>query len=385
MAFNFTCAPRTIFGEGALQTASPYLKEFGKKALIVTGKIITKTGLTKKVQDVLRENKIDSVVFNDLPGEPDDKMICAGLEIYKNENCDFIIGLGGGTPLDTAKAISAMAVLPGTLSDYIGKEMCGNFVPLVLIPTTAGTGGEATKFFVYTDTKTDAKLLMKGDALLPKLAIVDFTYSISSPNSITVATGMDALTHAVEAYTSKKANVITDIYCLDAIKKIFKYLPVAAKNPTDKVAREQMAIASYEAGVSINNSSVTLVHGMSRPIGALFHVPHGISNAMLIVECLRFALDGALERFAEIARVIECATSSDSDKVAAEKFLIALENLTKELKVPTLKEYGIDLKKFAEVEEKMATDSLASGSPSNTRKTVTKEDEIKIYDILRSL
>lgn len=385
MAFNFTCAPRTIFGEGALQTASSALSEFGKKALIVTGKIITKTGLTKKVQDVLSENKIDSVVFNDLPGEPDDKMICAGLEIYKKENCDFIIGLGGGTPLDTAKAISAMAVLPGTLSDYIGKEMCGNFVPLVLIPTTAGTGSEATKFFVYTDTKTDAKLLMKGDSLLPKLAIVDFTYSISSPVSITVATGMDALTHAVEAYASKKANAVTDIYCLDAIKKIFKYLPVATKNPTDKTAREQMAIASYEAGVSINNSSVTLVHGMSRPIGALFHVPHGISNAMLIVECLRFALDGALERFADIARVIECASKEDSDKVAAEKFLVALEDLTKELKVPTLKEYGVDLKKFAEVEEKMAADAIASGSPSNTRKTVTKEDEIKIYDILRSL
>lgn len=385
MSFNFTCAPRTIFGEGALETAAPYIADFGKKALIVTGKIITKTGLAAKVQDVLSVRGISSVVFNDLPGEPDDKMIDAALSVFKSEKCDFIIGLGGGTPLDTAKAVAAMAVLPGKLSDYAGKEMSGDFAPLVLIPTTAGTGSEATKFFVYTDTATDAKLLMKGDALLPELAVIDYTYTISSPVSITVATGMDALTHAVEAYTSKKANPVTDIYCLDAIKRIFKYLPAAAKDGNDRTAREQMALAAYEAGVCINNSSVTLVHGMSRPIGALFHVPHGISNAMLITECLRFALDGegAEERFAKIALEIGEAEKSDSTSAASKKFLDALERLTKTLSVPSLREYGIDLEKFAAVEEKMASDALASGSPANTRKAISKEDIIAIYDRLR--
>lgn len=385
MSFNFTCAPRTIFGEGALETAAPYIADFGKKALIVTGKIITKTGLAAKVQDVLSVRGISSVIFNDLPGEPDDKMIDAALSVFKSEKCDFIIGLGGGTPLDTAKAVAAMAVLPGKLSDYTGKEMSGDFAPLVLIPTTAGTGSEATKFFVYTDTATDAKLLMKGDALLPKLAVIDYTYTISSPVSITVATGMDALTHAVEAYTSKKANPVTDIYCLDAIKRIFKYLPAAAKDGNDRTAREQMALAAYEAGVCINNSSVTLVHGMSRPIGALFHVPHGISNAMLITECLRFALDGegAEERFAKIALEIGEAEKSDSTSAASKKFLDALERLTKTLSVPSLREYGIDLEKFAAVEEKMASDALASGSPANTRKAISKEDIIAIYDRLR--
>ena len=385
MSFNFTCAPRTIFGEGALEIAAPYIADFGKKALIVTGKIITKTGLAAKVQDVLSVRGISSVVFNDLPGEPDDKMIDAALSVFKSEKCDFIIGLGGGTPLDTAKAVAAMAVLPGKLSDYTGKEMSGDFAPLVLIPTTAGTGSEATKFFVYTDTATDAKLLMKGDALLPKLAVIDWTYTISSPVSITVATGMDALTHAVEAYTSKKANPVTDIYCLDAIKRIFKYLPAAAKDGNDRTAREQMALAAYEAGVCINNSSVTLVHGMSRPIGALFHVPHGISNAMLITECLRFALDGegAEERFAKIALEIGEAEKSDSTSAASKKFLDALERLTKTLSVPSLREYGIDLEKFEASEEKMASDALASGSPANTRKAVSKDDIIAIYDRLR--
>ena len=300
MAFNFTTASRTIIGEGALAMAAPYLKEFGKKALIVTGKIITKTGLADEVQKVLKEQGIDSAVFNDLPGEPTDLMIYAGVDVYKKEGCDFIIGLGGGTPLDSAKAIAAMAVLPGKLIDYFGKEMKGDFAPLVLIPTTAGTGSEVTKYVVYTDTATDAKLLIKGEALLPKIAVIDYTYTMSSPVSVTTNTGMDALTHAIESYTCRKATPVTDLYCIDAVKRIFKWLPVAVKDGTNKEARENMALASYEAGVAINTSPTTIVHGMSRPIGALFHVPHGISNAMLLVECLKAVMEGCYERFARL-------------------------------------------------------------------------------------
>ncbi|WP_407434711.1 iron-containing alcohol dehydrogenase [Treponema sp.] len=382
MAFNFTIPGRTVMGEGAFDTAIPFIKKMGSKALIVTGKIITKTGLTELIQKKLSGAGIDSAVFNDLPGEPDDKMIMSAVDAYKSSGCDFIIGLGGGTPLDTAKAAAAMSVLKGELIEYAGKEMSGDFPPLVLIPTTAGTGSEATKFFVYTDTKTDAKLLMKGDDLLPDLAVVDYNYSITSPRSITVATGMDALTHAVEAFTSKKANVLTDFYCLDAIERIFKMLPVAAHDGENKEARESLAIAAYEAGVAINNSSVTIVHGMSRPIGALFHVPHGISNAMLITECLKFAVDGACDRFAKIARLIGKAGAEESDDLAAQKFIMALEALTKELEISTLREYGIDIEKFKSVMPKMAKDALASGSPGNTRKDVSEEDMLNIYEKL---
>ncbi len=383
MAFNLTMPGRTIIGKDAFNDSLPFIKEMGNKALIVTGKIITKNGLTSQIQQKLESQGISSAVFNDLPGEPDDKMILSAVEAYRTENCNFIIGLGGGTPLDTAKAVSAMSVLNGELIDYAGKEIKGNFPPLVLIPTTAGTGSEATKFFVYTDTKTDAKLLMKGDALLPSLSVVDYSYTLSAPRGITVATGMDALTHAVEAYTSKKANALTDFYCLDAIERIFKMLPLAAKDASNKEARESLALAAYESGVAINNSSVTIVHGMSRPIGALFHVPHGISNAMLITECLKFALDGAKTRFAEIARRIGTANAADSDDAAGEKFISALESLTKELEIPTLREYGIDLAKFEQLEPKMAKDALASGSPSNTRKAVSEADILKIYKNLR--
>lgn len=380
--FQITSSPRTIIGEGAVAAGVPLMKRFGAKALLVTGKHITKAGLTAQVQEVLSAAGIESAVFNELPGEPDDKMIMSGVQAFKDSGADFIIGLGGGTPLDAAKAIAAMAVLPGALADYAGKEMTGDFAPLVLIPTTAGTGSEATKFLVFTDTATDAKLLLKGDDLLPDLALIDYTYTLSSPRAITVATGMDALTHAVEAYTSRKANPVTDLYCLDAIKRIFAWLPIAASDGTNCEARENLAFAAYEAGVCINNASVTLVHGMSRPIGALFHVPHGISNAMLLVECLRFALDGAPERFAAIARAIGAAFDRDDDTAASHAFLHALEKLTAMLNVPTLREYGIDLARFKTLEEKMATDSLASGSPANTRKAVTQEDEIALYERL---
>jgi len=384
MAFNFTTAPRTIIGEGALEMAAPYLKEFGSKALVVTGKIITKTGLADKVCKTLSGLGIDSVVFNDLPGEPTDVMIMAGVEVFKAEKCDFIIGLGGGTPIDTAKAIAAMAVLPGKMIEYKGKELTGDFAPLVLIPTTAGTGSEVTRYFVYTNTETDEKLLYKGDGLLPKIAIIDYTYTISSPRSITLATGMDALCHAVESYTCRKANPVTDMYALDAVKRIFKYLPAACEDGDDKTARENMAIAAYEAGVAINGSPTTIIHGMSRPIGAVFHVPHGISNAMLAVECLRAVLEGCYEKFAELGVAAGVCNKDDEPKAAAEKFLDALQSLTKQLKVPTLREYGLDMEKFAAMEDKMAGDSVASGSPANCWKILTKEEQIAIYDKLRN-
>lgn len=383
MNYNFTSVPKVFFGEGALKDAASELSVLGKKALIVTGKVITKTGLTKEVQNILSSLKIESVIFNDLPGEPDDKMIISGVQVFKSENCDFIIGLGGGTPLDTAKAISAMSVLPGKMIDYKGKELNGNFAPLVLIPTTAGTGSEVTRYFVFTNTQTSEKLLFKGDALLPKIAIIDYTYTISSPLSITLATGMDALCHAVESYTCRKANPLTDMYCLDAVKRIFKYLPRACADGNDKEARKNMSFAAYEAGVAINGAPTTIIHGMSRPIGACFHVPHGISNAMLAVECLRAVLDGCYEKFAALALAIGAANESDNPKTGAEKFLAALEKLTIELKVPTLREYGLNLEEFAAMEEKMAGDSVASGSPANCWKVLSKEEQIGIYDILR--
>ena len=398
MAYHFTMPGRTVIGENALRSCEASIKALGKKAFIVTGKVVTKTGLLTLLTDSLDAWGIDWDVFSDITGEPTDKMIDAGVRAYGASECDFIMSIGGGSPLDSAKAIGAMSTLGGRLSDYMGKEISGKFPPLVLIPTTAGTGSEATKFTIITDSEKDVKMLLKGDDLLPDIAIIDPALTMSSPPDLTAATGMDALTHAVESYTSKKANTLTDMYALDAIRRIFAYLPAAYKDGSDLNAREEMAIAAYEAGICINNASVTLVHGMSRPIGALFHVPHGISNAMLIKECLAFALDGCYKRFADIARAIGAAdgaeigaadgaeigaaVAGDDDITAAKAFLTMLETLCKTLNIPTLREYGIDKARFDEVCQKMATDAMASGSPGNTRKTVCADDILTIYQKL---
>jgi len=382
MAYEFSLPGRTIIGDNALEDSEKVIKSFGKKAFIVSGKIVTKMGIVKILTNCLTQWGISFELFNDITGEPTDTMIENGVEAYKNAECDFCIAIGGGSPLDSGKAIVAMTKLEGAICDYMGATMDGDFPPLVLIPTTAGTGSEATKFTIITDSKKNIKMLLKGEALLPDLAVIDSKFSMTAPKSVTAATGMDALTHAVEAYTSRKANPLSDTYALSAIKRIFTYLPVAYKNGEDKRAREEMALAAFEAGACINNSSVTIVHGMSRPIGAMFHVSHGISNAMLIKECLSYVLDGSYERFAQIGRAINAADDKKSDKEAAEAFLEKLTMICKICEIPTLKEYGINKEDFDVVVDKMAQDAMNSGSPSNTIKDVTKQDLLAIYNKL---
>lgn len=377
---NKLTIPGTIYlGENALLMAEEELCKIGKKAFVVTGKSMIKQGHMKVLTGILEKNGVKSVVFSNITGEPTDKMIEEGLGFYRSEGCDFIIGFGGGSPLDAAKAIGAMATNEGNISDYNGTVITNAIPPLVEIPSTAGTGSEATQFTIISDTDKNIKMLLKGPVLLPSLAIIDPKFSMLTPPNITAATGLDALTHAVEAYTSKKAFSMTDLYALSAVKRIFKYLPITYKNGSDVKAREEMSIAALEAGISFNNSSVTLVHGMSRPIGALFHVAHGISNAMLLKECLSFALDGAYERFADLGRAIGVADNTDSDKVAAIAFIKAIEEICIVCEVPTLEKYGINKEEFFAAIDKMAKDAYDSGSPSNTRKTVTVDDMKEIY------
>lgn len=379
MTYEFSLPGRTIIGDNALENSEKVIKSFGKSAFIVSGKNVTKMGTVKILTDCLTRWGINFEVFNDILGEPTDEMIVSGVKKYKATGCDFCIAIGGGSPLDSGKAIAAMTKLEGDISRYMGVPMEGDFPPLVLIPTTAGTGSEATKFTIITDSKKNVKMLLKGDALLPDLAIIDPKFSSTAPKKVTAATGMDALTHAVEAYTSRKANPLTDTFALSAIDRIFKYLPAAYKDGGNKKAREEMALAAYEAGVCINNASVTLVHGMSRPIGAIFHVPHGISNAMLIKECLSYVLDGDYKRFGDIGRTIKAVGSGVGDKEAAEAFLGELDKLCKVCEIPTLKEYGINKEEFDAAAEKMAQDAINSGSPSNTIKEISKRDLLSIY------
>ncbi len=376
---HFVIPNHTVVGTNVLGEAAPLLKKMGNKAFIVTGRHVAVSDMMKQLTALLDENGIDCVIFDGITGEPTDTMIENGVEMLKSSGCDFIIGIGGGSPLDSAKAIAAMTVNEGSIADYNGKEITGEILPLAAIPTTAGTGSEATKFTVITDSEKGIKMLLKGDVLVPKLAIVDSSFTVGAPKSVTSATGLDALTHAVEAYTSRKAFSMTDTLAVSAVKRIMKYLPIAYREPDNSLAREQMSIAALEAGICINNSSVTIVHGMSRPIGALFHVPHGMSNAMLLKECLSFAVSGAYEKFANLGRETGVASDSDSDETSAEKFIDSLQNICDVCEIPTLEQYGIDRDEYYSKISKMATDAVASGSPANTVKEVTVDDCIEIY------
>lgn len=381
MSSNFIMPGQIISGDGALQSveSKTAIKAAGKKALIVTGPVMVRLGNCKKVEVILEELAIEYEIFSDITGEPNDVMIEEGLKAYKSSKCDFIIGLGGGSPLDAMKAIGALVEHNEGIASYMGKVIDVKMPPMIAIPTTAGTGSEATQFTIITDSKKDIKMLLKGKCLMPTTAIIDPQFTMTAPPKVTVATGLDALCHAVEAYTSRKAQVMTDTFAKSAVKRIFKYLPICFKEGSNEEARVQMSVAALEAGVAFNNASVTIIHGMSRPIGALFHVAHGISNAMLMKACLEFALSGAYDRFGDLGRLIGAATEEDSDEKAAEKFLDAVEALTKELEIPTLEGYGIDKEEFFQVIDKMAGDAMDSGSPSNTIREVTKEDVIAIY------
>ena len=225
-------------------------------------------------------------------------------------------------------------------------------------------------------------MLLKGPSLIPLFAVVDPQFTMTAPPKVTAATGIDALCHAVESYTSKKAQPMSETFSLSAADRIFKNLLKAYNEPNDIHAREQMSLAATEAGIAFNNSSVTIIHGMSRPIGALFHVPHGLSNAMLLDTCLKFIVDGAVGRFADISRYCGLCAAEIPDSRAADILIEKISELLTALNIPTLEQFGIDKHVFDENIEKMAKDAFISGSPSNTRKNVTMQDMERLYEKL---
>ncbi|REF28406.1 alcohol dehydrogenase class IV [Xenorhabdus cabanillasii] len=351
-----------------------------KKPLIVTDKMMVQLGYLDKLQSILQEAGIESDVYADTIPEPTSASIQAGIEKVKSGLFDAVIALGGGSPIDSAKAIAVIGKFGGTINEYrFPRQFNEQGLPVIAIPTTAGTGSECTRFTIITDEKTDEKLLCIGTGFMPVAAIIDYELTISVPARTTADTGIDAMTHAIEAYVSRKANLYSDSQAIAAMKLIGPNLRKVYHNGNNKAAREAMILGSTLAGIAFSNSSVALVHGMSRPIGAFFHVPHGLSNAMLLPAVTRFSLDAAKERYAECARALTFAKLTDSDDVAGEKLLTTLADLNKEFSVPTPEQFGINKTRFFEVVEIMAKQAEASGSPGNNPRIPTIAEMVAIY------
>lgn len=373
--------PRVILsGESAAGERIRYMPATARRALVITAQSTVRLGLVSKITEVLDGNSFDYIIYDKVDYEPTDKIVEEGVRIYKEERCDHIIAVGGGSVLDVMKAVGLLASNGGKISDYVGSKSVQNGLPfMAAVPTTAGTGSEATQFTIITDTENDVKMLIGMPALIPDLVLLIPEMTLTVPGSVTVATGMDALVHAIEAYISRKAQPLTDTFAESAVRRIFRFLPAAFRDGNNQEARKNLAYAALEAGIAFSNSSVTLIHGMSRPIGALFHIPHGLSNAMLINECMAFMADSAYEELGRLAVNVGAAEKCMSDREKSECFLKVIGGLCKECKIPSLAEYGIDKEVYFKVTDKMAEDALASGSPQNLKKRVCKEDIINLY------
>lgn len=378
MANVFSVPKFIVSGENAVKKSMDYMRNFGKKALIVTDDMMISLGNADKLLRELDEAGIEHVIYSGVNSEPDNIMVEEGTELYQEHGCDFLIGLGGGSPMDTAKAIGTVVSNGGNICDYMGGRISRDLPPVAAIPTTAGTGSEATKVSIILDTENGVKMLLSDPKLMADLAVVDPVFTMTAPSAVTANTGVDALCHAIESYTSAKSFPLSRMYSMDAVRKIFRSLPIAYADGNNTDARREMAEASLEAGIAFSNASVSLIHGMSRPIGALFHVPHGLSNAMLLRVCLPYIKDGAEDDLFVLAKELEIYEGSDADE-GASVFCDAVIELLDQLAIPGPAQAGIDRAEFEAAIPKMSEDALASGSPRNCRNIPDKNTIERLY------
>lgn len=360
--------PRHIhLGGGALEQLGALIDELQlHRPLVVTDPFLAASGAAQRVMSLLSAAGKTPALFDRTVPDPTTASLMQGVAALLEHRADCIVGFGGGSPMDTAKALAVLAVQPGPMRRFKApNNYAGAALPIIAIPTTAGSGSEATQFTVISDSDTNEKMLCPGLSFLPVGAIVDFELTMTMPPRLTADTGVDALTHAVEAYVSRKANPISDGLALAAIRLIATHLKRAYLDGSDAPARAAMMAAATQAGMAFSNSSVALVHGMSRPIGAHFHVAHGLSNAMLFPAVTAFSVAGAPGRYADCARAYGGADATTSDQAAAGALVDALAALCAELEVPTPRSYGIDSAAWQSLIPLMAEQAVASGSPAN--------------------
>ncbi|MGY1433545.1 iron-containing alcohol dehydrogenase [Streptomyces reniochalinae] len=382
--FNFAQPRDMRVGGGGLNRIGEVMTALGaSRPLIVTDAFLVSTGLAEQTAALLRDAGCAPSVFSETIPDPTTDSLVKGLEAIRADDCDVLIGLGGGSPMDTAKALALLSVQGGEMRDYKApRHNTAAALPIVAVPTTAGSGSEATQFTIITDSGSDEKMLCTGRSFLPAAAIIDFELTTSMPARLTADTGIDALTHAVEAYVSKRANPLSDALALTAISTVGDNLRRVVDNGEDRSARAAMMLAATQAGIAFSNSSVALVHGMSRPIGAHFHVAHGLSNAMLfpaVTAFSAFADPAATARYAACSRAFGAATASDSDQAAAGALVDAIGRLCGDLKVPTPHEFGIDEAHWNRLIPLMAEQALSSGSPANNPRVPSAEEIAQLY------
>ncbi len=377
--------PRTMeIGRDACQNLPTILASLSiKKPLIITDEMMVKLGYVDTVQAILQAVNITSDVFSDTVPEPTESSIAAGVSLVKAQDYDGLIALGGGSPIDSAKAIAILGKFGGAMRDYkFPRQVNEAGLPIVAIPTTAGTGSEVTRFTIITDDANNEKLLCVGMGFMPVAAIIDYSLTMSVPPRTTADTGIDAMTHAIEAYISPKRNAYSDQQALAALRLIGPNIQTAYHDGRDEIAREAMMLGSTLAGIAFCNSSVALVHGMSRPIGAFFHVPHGLSNAMLLPTITEFGIASAPDRYADCARALGVSEYSDTDDQANISLVNYLKHLNKELQVPTLAEFGVQRADFDALIDTMCAQAFASGSPNNNPRIPTVEEMVQLYTLL---
>lgn len=376
-------SPRLMLtGAGAVARLADVLRQFGlSRPLVVTDPVMVSTGLIGRCLDPLCAAGLPAEVFSETVPDPTDRVVEDGLAALARVPFDCLIGFGGGSPMDTAKAIAILAAGGGKMRDHkvpAAADFPGS-LPVIAIPTTGGTGSECTRFTVVTDVAYDEKMLIAGLSALPLAAIIDYELTFSVPPRTTADTGVDSLTHALEAYVSRRANPFSDALALSAMRLIGANLRTAYREPKNAAAREGMMLGASQAGLAFSNASVALVHGMSRPIGAHFHVPHGLSNSMLLPAVTRFSLEAALPRYAEAARRIGFAAEGEADAKAAALLEEGLAQLNRDLEVPSPRDWGIDAGRWEALLPTMAEQALASGSPANNPRVPTGNEIVQLY------
>jgi alcohol dehydrogenase class IV len=363
-----------LFGAGARLRLDAELQKLGvSRTLLVTDQRLRDAGTIESFEAQLNGDGIEASIFSDVQPDPTDRNVAAGLECLRASKAEAIVAIGGGSVIDAAKIIGVAATNPQPLSAFQGYHKIPNRgLPLIAIPTTAGTGSEATKAAVITDTARLVKMMILDVKILPRIAIVDYELSLTMPAALTAHVGVDTLAHGIEAYVSKKANGMTDPLAISCIQLTSRYLLTAQKEPGNRRAREAMALAACQGGMAFSNSSVCLVHGMSRPIGAIFHLPHGLSNAVLLPAVTRFSIPGASERYDEIGRHMGLGDG--------EALVERLERFNAELGIPKLRDaVRTDRSTFESHLKKMADDALASGSPQNNPVVPTADEIVDLY------